>query len=178
MVKAGTLALASLNAVQAVVSQEDLEAFPGFAAAMLECGSGNDWRSYTVTNEAGYQLNLLRITGDNDNRPAAPRGPLLMEHGFYNDIDDWMKRTDETNECLPIELFDLGFDVWIDAVRGSKALGHDTLDPVLNSDQYWDFTWSDIGKDDLPVITDFIIEERVDDTCDKITVLAHSTAIT
>ena len=54
MVKAGTLALASLSAVQATVSQSDLDAFPGFVAAMLECGSSNDWNSYEVTNKGRF----------------------------------------------------------------------------------------------------------------------------
>jgi hypothetical protein len=58
----------------------------------------------------------------------------------------------------------MGFDVWIDNARGTSAsLGHTTLNYVVNADLYWNWTFADTGKTDLPAITDLIIKERFAD---------------
>ena len=89
-----------------------------------------------------------------------------------------MGRSDDTSPAFPIQLFEMGFDVWISCVRGTTdSLAHTTLDYSIDSDTYWDWTFADIGKVDLPAMTDFIITERPGTACHKITVLTHSTGV-
>lgn len=90
-----------------------------------------------------------------------------------------MERTDADAACLPVQLFEKGFDVWINNARGVEASrGHLTLDPLVDWDTYWNFTFQDVGEEDIPVLTDFIIKQRADDACSRVTVLTHSTGIT
>ena len=43
LIKVSCLALASLTAVEAAISVEDLADFPDFAQAMADCGNGHEW---------------------------------------------------------------------------------------------------------------------------------------
>lgn len=53
-----------------------------------------------------------------------------------------------------------------------------TLNPTVDWDTYWNFTFQDLGSEDIPTLTDFIIKQRADDECSRVTVLTHSTGIT
>ena len=44
-----------------------------------------------------------------------------MEHGLFDKGESWMDRSDEEAACLPVQLFEKGFDVWINNARGTKA---------------------------------------------------------
>lgn len=180
LAKAGLFTLASLQAsVNAAVSADDLAAYPEFAAAMTTAGDDLDWRSYQVTTASGYVLTLWRITGSNDVPRLAPKGPVVLEHGIFSDGLSWMNRTDEETAAFPVKLYELGYDVWICNDRGTgPSRGHTTLDYVADPQLYWDFTFEDIGKQDVTAITDFIIQERKGDTCSKLSFVSHSTGIT
>ena len=52
-----------------------------------------------------------------------------------------------------------GADVWLGNSRGSPAsLNHFTYDWERNSDKYWDFTFTEMGKYDLPAVFDYITQ--------------------
>ena len=162
-----------------MVSQEDLLAFPEFAEKMTMAGKGLDWEAHELTTPDGYILTLWRITGDNSVMRPSTRGPVLLEHGIYSDGLAWMERSDAASPCFPVMLFEMGFDVWIANTRGTPfSQGHTLLDPVIDATLYWNYSFSEIGKVDVPAITDYIIKERFDDACAKITVVCHSTGAT
>lgn len=54
-------------------------------------------------------------------------------------------------------LADNGYDVWLANSRGTEfSKGHKTLDS--NSTQYWNFSFHEMAKFDLPAIIDHILE--------------------
>ena len=118
LLKSALLALANIDAIKAAVSSEDLAEYPEFANLMATSGGGLDWKSYKVTGADGYITTLWNITGDNRNPPESPRGPILLQHGWWSDGTGWMARSDATSNAFPTKLHELGFDVWISNNRG------------------------------------------------------------
>ena len=59
------------------------------------------------------------------------------------------------DDSTAFKLADNGFDVWMGNSRGSYfSLGHKTLS--TDSHEYWDFTWMDMGKYDVPANIRFV----------------------
>ena len=54
-----------------------------------------------------------------------------------------------------------GFDVWLGNARGNYySRRHTTLNPDSRSDlKFWDFSFEEIGKFDLPAIIDYVLEK-------------------
>jgi len=50
-----------------------------------------------------------------------------------------------------------------------------STDP-LTSDQYWDYSFEEIGTDDIPAFVDAIIAARVG-ACNKVTLIPHSDSV-
>ena len=48
LLSAGLLALSCLESVEAAVSQQDIDTYPDFAAAMAASGNNHDWMSYQM----------------------------------------------------------------------------------------------------------------------------------
>ena len=45
-----------------------------------------------------------------------------------------------------------------------------------DEEKFWDYTYAEIGSDDIQTMISTIIEERFDRECSKVAVLTHSTA--
>ncbi|KAK4313180.1 hypothetical protein Pmani_015445 [Petrolisthes manimaculis] len=51
-----------------------------------------------------------------------------------------------------------GYDVWLGNARGNTySRNHTQLSP--DNPLFWDFTWHEMGTQDLPAIIDYILEE-------------------
>ena len=71
---------------------------------------------------------------------------------------------------IPIILAKAGYDVWLGNTRGSKfSTEHETL--TTNDHEYWKFSFSEIGKYDIPVMIDYIYNENQQQ---PVTYIAHS----
>lgn len=178
LLKASLVAFSFIEVCSAAVSQADLDAYPEFAATMATAGNNYDWASYQVTTEDGYVLSLWRVTGSNETPVASSRGPILLSHGDASDGLSWFNRDDLESAAYPVKLFDMGFDVWIANARGTKAsLGHTTLN-YLTDAAYWDWSFNEMGQYDLTAMTQGILEARSGDTCAKVSVITHGSAVT
>lgn len=69
--------------------------------------------------------------------------------------EDWVvNRISEEN--LPFMLADLGWDVWLGNNRGSIYSSH--VNYTEADAEYWNFTFADMGKYDVPALVDYIID--------------------
>lgn len=50
-----------------------------------------------------------------------------------------------------------GFDVWLGGIRGCKlSRKHQWLNPELDAEKYWNFSWQEMGEYDLPAFIEYI----------------------
>lgn len=55
-------------------------------------------------------------------------------------------------------LADAGYDVWMANAKGTEpSRKHSSLNP--NTKEFWQFSWHEIGVDDLPTFIDYILKE-------------------
>ena len=125
---------------------------------------------------------MFRITADAAGAPMTPtKGPALLIHGMFSDPTDFYGRTDQLTAGLPVQLANEGYDVWVGCTRGRDyTLGYSESsvapDPTQPND-YWNFSFEDIGKEDIVSMVDRIILERnkPDEGCSKVTLVTHGT---
>ncbi|XP_058466693.1 lipase 3-like [Malaya genurostris] len=85
---------------------------------------------------------------------ATFRGVVLLVHGMFSTAADFVITGPETG--LAFILADAGYDVWLGNARGTRfSRKHLHLSP--KSAAFWDFSWHEIGVNDLPAMIDFIL---------------------
>lgn len=174
ILRSALVGMANLVAVKAVVSSQDLADYPYFAQLMQEAGEGLDWQSHKATSTDGYITTLWRITGANGERRDAPLGPVLLTHGMYSDGSGWMERTDGALSAFPVQLHNMGYDVWISNARGTESsLGHTLLDWTTQP-EYFDYCFEEMAND-VSAQVDTILAAREGETCAQVQVVTHST---
>ena len=137
----------------------------------LVTGLGYDYDMYKVTTEDSWELSLFRITGKAQAASTvdSTKSPLLLQHSSMMDAEVWLKSQPEDFLPMPMQLVDLGYDVWMSNSRGTKYSMKNTLYPYADDAAYvtqyltqnkakYDFTWFDQGVIDLPAFMDKIYE--------------------
>lgn len=101
---------------------------------------------HTVITKDGYLVNSYRIPN---------RGPpVLLVHGIGDSSDSWLVLG--PSKSIAFQLSDLGYDVWIFNARGNKySKGHIKN---LSEKEYWDFSYEEMGTQDLPAVIDYILK--------------------
>ncbi|XP_042500115.1 triacylglycerol lipase 2-like [Macadamia integrifolia] len=134
---------------------------------------GYKCQDFHVTGLDGYIMGLERIpegcssSGDD----AKKKPPVLLQHGVLVDGMTWM--IGSPKESLAFVLADSGFDVWISNTRGTRSSKrHVSLDE--SQQEYWNWTWDDVAKNDLPAIVDFVYNQ----TGQKLHYIGHSMGTT
>ncbi|XP_037820554.1 lipase 3 [Lucilia sericata] len=103
--------------------------------------------THTVVTKDGYILEMHRI-------PKKGAQPVLLMHGILDTSATWVLMGPKSG--LGYMLSDLGYDVWMGNSRGNRYSKNHTS---LNSDymEFWDFTFHEMGKYDLPANIDYIL---------------------
>ncbi|KAJ0182198.1 hypothetical protein K1T71_001567 [Dendrolimus kikuchii] len=106
-------------------------------------------QEYKVVTEDGYILTIVRIPN------SGP--PVLLIPGLLCCGDQFIIAGPKSG--LAYRLASEGYDVWLGNYRGTKySREHVYLSP--NSDnQYWNFSWHEVGFFDLPAIIDFVLNK-------------------
>lgn len=104
---------------------------------------------HKVKTEDGYIVTMVRIPSE---------GPVvLLMHGLLGCSDDWV--TAGTESGMAYLLADEGYDVWMGNARGNKhSRAHETKIP--STYEFWDFSWDEIGRYDLPAMIDHVLHMR------------------
>ncbi|CAH2050001.1 unnamed protein product, partial [Iphiclides podalirius] len=113
---------------------------------------------HTVTKD-GYVLELHRIPyGKNGNAGAENRPVVLLMHGLLGASNSYTLYGPEYS--MGFNLADAGYDAWMGNARGTKnSRRHTTLDPdsPIDKFQFFNFTYEEIGLDDVPTMVDYIL---------------------
>jgi len=129
--------------------------------------------THHYTTEDGYIIGLHRIPGGR-NETEGPKTPVLLWHGLLCSSADWV--VNFPNESLGFMLADAGYDVWLGNARGNTySRNHTTLDPDLDEEAFFHFTWDQMGEFDVPGAIDYIIQTT---GYEKIYYVGHSMGTT
>ncbi|XP_072757268.1 lipase 3-like isoform X2 [Anoplolepis gracilipes] len=115
--------------------------------------SGYPFELHHVTTSDGYILAMHRIPPNNSNNTQSRRVVLIM-HGLLGCSMDWI--VTGRNRSIAYLLSDNGYDVWLGNSRGTtNSKNHTRLS--LESSQFWDFSWHEMGIYDLSAMIDYIL---------------------
>jgi len=116
-------------------------------------GYGYPFQEHRTITKDGYILTLWRIPCRNHTKDKCT--PVYFQHGLEDTGFSFLFQSIEEN--LPIKLYNLGYDIWIGNIRGNRfSLGHTHLNSKDKRGPYWDFTYDEMGKYDLPAIANHI----------------------
>lgn len=111
---------------------------------------------HKVLTKDGYILGVFRIRhGRNSSLAAMPGRPVLLQHGLLDAATTWVMNLPD--QSLGYILADMGYDVWLGNMRGNYfSRAHTKYDPD-HDDEFWDFSWDDMARDDLPSMINYIL---------------------
>ncbi|XP_055903605.1 lipase 3-like [Eupeodes corollae] len=112
---------------------------------------GYPFEEYTVETEDGYLLGLHRIPCTSGQKcPIA-----FLNHGLLGSSSDWVLLG--PRKAIAYLLSDAGYDIWLGNARGNTySRKHVDYNPVPPIGPFWDYTFHEIGLNDLPAMIDFI----------------------
>jgi lysosomal acid lipase/cholesteryl ester hydrolase len=127
------------------------------------------WERHEVTTDDGYINTLYRIYQDSpEDKPA-----VLFQHGILATSDDFVIAPPGQGPAFVAA--EAGYDVWLGNSRGNRySLKHETLNSYIDT-SYWEHSFAEIGKYDLPAFLSFITEETGNK---KVSIVAHSQGTT
>ncbi|XP_062707272.1 lipase 1-like [Aedes albopictus] len=107
---------------------------------------------HSATTEDGYMLTLFRIM---PRQPSQTQKlPVFVMHGLLGSSADFV--ISGPNNSLAYYLADDGYEVWLGNARGTRySRRHQDL--PLHSEEFWDFSWHEIGYYDLPGMIDYVL---------------------
>ncbi|KAG0614399.1 hypothetical protein M758_6G173600 [Ceratodon purpureus] len=134
---------------------------PVVAASLAPTSTQN--ASSSSTQEQSQRTTDSGTPSNYTANPKAGKGsPVFLMHQEFFNGDTWFAFVDSENRTssnlLPIMLLNDGFDVWIGHQRATYwSHGHVHLKPTDR--EYWDWTWDEHVKYDLPAQLLFISTE-------------------
>lgn len=103
-------------------------------------------QEHHVKTDDGYILTMFRIPGN---------GPVVfLMHGLLMSSDDWI--TGGLQNSLAYLLATAGYDVWMGNARGNKH-SRQHVSILQENPTFWDFSWHEIGREDLPAMIDYVL---------------------
>jgi len=119
--------------------------------------NGYPVEEFWIHTEDEYILNLHRIPHGKDADPSLKRPVIFVQHGLLCSSADWVIPT--PTKGLGYILADAGYDVWLGNFRGNTySRNHTFLNPDKTSSGFWDFTWDEMARYDLPAQLDFVLQ--------------------
>ena len=142
-------------------------------------GMGYPAKAYTFKTADFRILSIVRLQAKGGAKidPELPQRSLgtkviLLQHGILDSCDNWI--INEESKSLALVLANRGYDVWLGNNRGNKYnLSHGRR--WLKPKNFWDFSFQEMGKFDLPAKIEFILTQTKAET---LTYIGHSQGAT
>eukprot|EP00604_Paraphysomonas_vestita_P002626 CAMPEP_0174818000 /NCGR_PEP_ID=MMETSP1107-20130205/591_1 /TAXON_ID=36770 /ORGANISM="Paraphysomonas vestita, Strain GFlagA" /LENGTH=345 /DNA_ID=CAMNT_0016029271 /DNA_START=188 /DNA_END=1225 /DNA_ORIENTATION=+ len=84
--------------------------------------------------------------------------PVILQHGLLDSSYTWVSNFED--ESLGYLLADNGFDVWFGNNRGNRyGRNHTTLNPDDGTNNFWAFTWDEMGMIDAPTMIHYVLDK-------------------
>ena len=134
---------------------------------------------HAITTKDGYLLIVFRIRLNYTNQLSEENKkninqPIVLMHGLEVDSDAWF--LNEIDKSLGHHLVDLGYDVWAPNNRGNKY-SRSHINKNITKDQFYDFSFQEMGLYDVPAIYDSIFS-KYEDQSKKIIYIGESQGAT
>ncbi|KAE8881712.1 hypothetical protein PF003_g34375 [Phytophthora fragariae] len=133
----------------------DVDSDAGLNTAQIIQARGYEVELHKITTADRYVLTMHRIPKSYDETQsgsaAATNKPvvILLQHGLLDSSYTWV--LNYRDQSLAFILADLGYDVWLGNNRGT-TWSKEHKDFSTDDERFWDFTWEDMGKYDLPAM--------------------------
>lgn len=140
------------------------------APAMI-ASNGYDCETHSVVSQ-GHVLTIHRIPRPKKGGPT-PNNTVILQHGLFDSSANFIINGPE--KSLGYVLADAGYDVWISNTRGNRY-SREHLKYKTNTKEFWNFSFDEIARYDMPAIIDYILKIKGSDT--KIGYIGHSMGTT
>ncbi|KAJ0176036.1 hypothetical protein K1T71_008210 [Dendrolimus kikuchii] len=112
---------------------------------------------HTVVTSDGYILEAHRIPHGRNNESDTKKPVVFVMHGLLSSSADFLVLG--PGNALGYLLADAGYDVWFGNARGNYySRNHVSMSPDHWRQDFWRFSWDEIGNHDLPAFIDYVLE--------------------
>ncbi|KAK4880452.1 hypothetical protein RN001_008598 [Aquatica leii] len=112
---------------------------------------------HQIRTEDGYILETHRIPHGKNNRNSTSKLPVLLIPGLLCGSAEWINMGE--TKSLGFILADHGYDVWLANYRGTTwSRKHETLNADTNKNEFFNYSFHEIGAYDLPANIDYILD--------------------
>lgn len=114
---------------------------------------GYVFEKHLITTEDGYINTYFRIQGKGQSSMES-KPVIYCQHGLLDSADTFI--VNDEDKAPGLVLANSGYDVWVGNIRGNKySREHTHLNPDRD-DAYWQFSWQNMSKYDLPAAFEYI----------------------
>lgn len=119
----------------------------------LIANAGYHGEVHKVMTDDGYFLRIHRVAAKS--QQVSRKKPVFLMHGILATAADFLLTGPD--QALAYLLADHGYDVWLGNARGSRfSTKHQNYSKLSN--EFWNFSWHEIGVYDLPAMIDYMLE--------------------
>lgn len=126
---------------------------------------GLKFESFNVTTEDGYINSLWHVW---DPKAVKSEKVVLMMHGLLDSAGTWFYN--DGDKSLGYTLAKQGYDIYLGNNRGN-IYSYQHVNLTIEDNEYWQFSFHEMGKYDLPAFVDFVIDAT---GVSKINYIGHS----
>ncbi|KAE9129733.1 hypothetical protein PF005_g4747 [Phytophthora fragariae] len=169
----------TVHSLDQATQVEEVELDPDVGKSTVELiqARGYAVETHNVTTADGYILTLHRLPmsyaeTQSGESAAANKTTILLMHGLLDSSFSWV--CNFRNQSFAFVLADAGYDVWLGNNRGNTYSDRH-IKYTTEDDAFWDFSWEDMGRFDLPAMLNHALEVSGRDT---LALVGHSEGTT
>ena len=136
---------------------------------------GLSFESFEVTTEDGYINTIMHVWAPESTPMLSDDGKqrvAFLQHGLTDIAGTWFFQKPE--KAPAYSLAKAGYDVWLGNNRGT-AFSYKHVKLSCWDSAYWQYSFNEMGKYDLPANLNFVLEKT---KADKLTYIGHSQGTT